>query len=172
MTFEDYLFSGIIVAFICFGIWVFTPHGRRTIAAAANAERETSKINLETEKMQHEQHQLLERERMELNAILERERMELNGIAERERMALAAEKERIRLELEAERARLEAELGVSLKKEPEVVYIEKEVPVMVGEDLSEIEPQPAQSTGSGVGKAVVKAGIAGAAGYAFGRKFL
>jgi len=161
MTFENYLFTGIIVAFICFGIWVFTPHGRRTIAASANAERETSKINLETEKMQHEQHQLLERERMELNAILERERM-----------ALEAEKERIRLELEAERARLEAELGVSLKKEPEVVYIEKEVPVMVGEDLSEIEPQPAQSTGSGVGKAVVKAGIAGAAGYAFGRKFL
>jgi len=80
---------------------------------------------------------------------------------ERQWIAVDAEKERMRLELEAERARMEAELGVSLEKKPEVVYVEK--PVYIERDSG------GMSEGS---KTAIKAGVAGAAGYAFGRKLL
>ena len=70
--------------------------------------------------------------------------------------------ERERIALAAEKARLEKELGVDLgKPEPEIVYVEK--PVYIERDSGGI------SEGS---KTAIKAGVAGAAGYAFGRKLL
>lgn len=150
MTGTDYMFICIIAGFACFGIWVFTPHFRRTMAAADAQEKSQAKAELDLDQLRHEQAQQFERERL----------------------ALEAERERMRLELEAERVRLEAELGVSLKKEPEVVYIEKEVPVMVGQDLSQTQPQQTESLGKGVAKTAVKSAAAFAGGYAFGKKFL
>ena len=72
------------------------------------------------------------------------------------------ELERERIKLAAEKARLEQELGVSLDPpEPEIVYVEK--PVYVEQDSG------GMSEGS---KTAIKAGAAGAAGYAIGRKWL
>ena len=147
MTGTDYMFICIIAGFACFGIWVFTPHYRRTMAAVDAQEKSQAKAELDLDQLRHEQAQQFERERL----------------------ALEAERERMRLELEAERARMEAELGVSLKKEPEVVYVEKEVPVMVGQ---EVQPQQTESLGTGVAKTAVKSAAAFAGGYAIGRKLL
>jgi len=146
MTGTDYMFICIIAGFACFGIWVFTPHYRRTMAAVDAQEKSQAKAELDLDQLRHEQAQQFERERL----------------------ALEAERERMRLELEAERARMEAELGVSLKKEPEVVYVEKEVPVMVGQ---EVQPQQTESLGTGVAKTAVKSAAAFAGGYAIGRKW-
>lgn len=72
------------------------------------------------------------------------------------------ELERERIKLAAEKARLEQELGVSLDPpEPEIVYVEK--PVYIEKDSG------GMSEGS---KTAIKAGVAGAAGYAIGRKWL
>lgn len=139
MTGTDYMFICIIAGFACFGIWVFTPHYRRTMAAVDAQEKSQAKAELDLDQLRHEQAQQFERERL----------------------ALEAERERMRLELEAERARMEAELGVSLEKKPEVVYVEK--PVYIERDSG------GMSEGS---KTAIKAGVAGAAGYAFGRKLL
>ena len=147
---DDSIMICVIAVIACFCIWVFTPHFRRTMAAADAQEKSQAKAELDLDQLRHEQAQQFERERL----------------------ALEAESERMRLELEAERVRLEAELGVSLKKEPEVVYIEKEVPVMVGQDLSQTQPQQTESLGKGVAKTAVKSAAAFAGGYAFGKKFL
>lgn len=76
----------------------------------------------------------------------------------------ALEIERERIEIAAEKARLEKELGVDLgKPEPEIVYVEVEKPVYIEKDSG------GMSEGS---KTAIKAGVAGAAGYAIGRKWL
>jgi hypothetical protein len=145
MMTDDSIMICVIAVIACFCIWVFTPHFRRTMAAADAQEKSQAKAELDLDQLRHEQAQKFERERL----------------------ALEAESERMRLELEAERAKLEAELGVSLKKEPEVVYIKKEVPVMVGQ---EVQPQQTESLGKGVAKTAVKSAAAFAGGYAIGRK--
>ena len=70
------------------------------------------------------------------------------------------ELERERIKLAAEKARLEQELGVSLDPpEPEIVYVDRPV----------YQDSGGMSEGT---KTAIKIGAAGAAGYAFGRKFL
>lgn len=153
MTNDDYITIAVCIAVAAFFIWVLSPYGRRTIAAAHAQEKVQEKAEIELAQLRQEQEHQFERMRLELEA----------------------EKERMRLELEAERAKLEAELGVSLQKEPEVVYIEKQVPVMIGEDLSQAQSQPQQqqtgSLGKGVAKTLVKSAAAFGGGYAIGKKW-
>lgn len=157
MTNDDYIMIAVCIAIAAFFIWVLSPYGRRTIAAAHAQEKVQEKAEIELAQLRQEQEHQFERMRLELEA----------------------EKERMRLELEAERAKLEAELGVSLQKEPEVVYIEKEVPVMVGQDQSQAQPQPqpqqtsnpASNLGKGVAKTLVKSAAAFGGGYLVGKKW-
>ena len=57
MTGTDYMFICIIAGFACFGIWVFTPHFRRTMAATEEMEKQSALQEIE-----------LERERIKLAA--------------------------------------------------------------------------------------------------------